>query len=221
VAGTITAIKRQKKNRTRVNIYLDGAYALSTEKILALGLHIGQHLADAQIEELKERDAEELALRRAVRLLSRRPRSEAELRRNFERHGTLASVQGKVLDRLRQRGLVDDAVFASTWVENRREFRPKGILALRAELRQKGIPRQAIDAALEGYDEEQAAISAGRKAGRRWQGLPEDVFRHRLQNHLLRRGFSYSVISSVVRELWRELAAGEDESEAATWRHNG
>ncbi|KPK92483.1 MAG: hypothetical protein AMJ88_11060 [Anaerolineae bacterium SM23_ 63] len=211
--GVITALKPQSKNRDRVNVYLDGAYQFSISWTLAEGLRIGELYSDQQITELKQRDQEEVYYRRALRLISRRPRSEFELRNYLEQKQVPIEVQDNVLDRLREVNLVDDCVFALTWVENRLAFRPRSSRMLSDELRKKGVPREAIEAALEDYDDQQAAYRAAQKAARRWSDSNWDEFRHRVGAYLTRRGFVYSLISPVVARVWRETIGCKNESE--------
>ena len=213
MAGEITALKTQSRNRDRVNVFVDGVYQFSISWALAEGLKIGEAYSDQQITELRQRDLEEMNYRRALRLINRRPRSEFELRSSFEQKHVPIEVQDIVLDRLREVELVDDCAFAHTWVENRLTFRPRSSRIIRDELRKKGVPREAIEAALEDYDEERAAYQAAQKAARRWSGTNWEEFRHRVGAYLNRRGFVYSLISPVVARVWRETTGCEDESE--------
>ncbi|HEY43062.1 MAG TPA: regulatory protein RecX [Anaerolineae bacterium] len=213
MAGVITALKQQSRDRNRVNVFLDGAYQFSIAEALAEGLQIGEVYSDEQIKELKQRDLEEVNYRRALRLISRRPRSEFELRRNFEQRQVPLEVQDNILLRLRETDLVDDWSFARAWVENRLAFRPRSSRTLKDELRKKGVPRDAIEAALQDYDDEQAAYQAAQKAARRWSASNWEEFRQRVGAYLSRRGFVYSLISPVVARVWRETIGCEGESE--------
>lgn len=211
IEGTITDLKIQKRNDRRVNIYLDGEFGFGLAHTLATGLSVGDHLSADEIEDLRSKDSVEEARRRANRLIGRRPRSEFELRRYFDRKEIPPSVQDEVIEDLKDVGLVNDHEFAETWVENRSAFRPRGAFALRSELREKGVPRPAIEAALEEFDERSAAIKAGKKAFRRYQDLSWQEFRQRVGGYLKRRGFGYSLISSVIDLLWEEKTEAESE----------
>jgi regulatory protein len=213
MAGVITALKQQSKDRNRVNVYLDGAYQFSIARVLAERLHIGEVCSDEQITELKRRDLEEVNYRRALRLISRRPRSEYEIRRNFGQREVPDEIQDNVLLRMREADLVDDWAFARAWVENRLAFRPRSARTLKDELRKKGVPREAIETALEEYDDERAAYQAAQKAARRWRASDWDEFRQRVGAYLARRGFVYSLISPVVARVWRETTGCKEESE--------
>jgi regulatory protein len=49
----ITAIKVQKRNSNRVNIYLDGEYAFGLARSVAAWLSIDQNLNEKKIDELQ------------------------------------------------------------------------------------------------------------------------------------------------------------------------
>jgi regulatory protein len=215
MGGTITSLKASAGRRQRVHVHLDGSYAFSLAGILAARLRIGQELTDEGIQALEREDAVEGAYQKALGLIRRRPRAERELRRRFEQNRLPVAIQDAVIDRLRRSGLIDDRGFAEAWVENRSAFRPRAARMLRFELRQKGVPGAAIEAALEGYDEEGAATEAARKASRRFSHLSEVDYRRRLTQYLARRGFDHATISPVVERMWRETAAHRDESEGS------
>jgi regulatory protein len=221
VSGIISELRTQKRRSERISIFVDGKFALGVNRALAAGLQVGQALNKEQITELKLRDEEESACRRALRLLSRRPRSELELRRYFDKRGVPTEVQVRAMKRLRELGQIDDLAFARAWVENRQLFRPRGRFALRVELRRKGITDEIIETTLDGFDEEQAALKAGRKPARRWKQLSADEFRRRLGDYLTRHGFAFELIPTVVNRLWHELKDAKDESEVTPWKHNG
>jgi regulatory protein len=213
MGGTVTALKAKAGRKGRVHVYLDGRYAFSLVGVLAARLKLGQEITEGEVDALQREDEVEVAYQRALGLIRRRPRAERELRMRFERARLPLVTQDAVIDRLRQSGLIDDVGFAEAWVENRSAFRPRAARMLRFELRQKGVSGAAIEAALVGYDEEAAAVDAGRKASRRMMQLSEIDFRRRMSQFLARRGFDHATISPVVERLWRETAANQRESE--------
>lgn len=204
MAGTITAIEPQKRNKERVNIYLDGQFAFGLAAIEAVRLRVGQCLSDEEIARLQEQDAIERALQAAIRLLSYRPRSRAELQQRLAQKGYSTQTVEETLDRLERSGLVDDSAFARYWVENRAQGNPRGQPFLHGELAQKGIDRQVIDQALADYDEEAAAAQVAEKIARRLHGLDQATARRRLVNALKRRGFAYDVIEPLVARMLEE-----------------
>ncbi len=210
MAGTITSLQYQKRAADRVNVYLDGRYAFALPDLVAAGLRIGQFLSDVEIAKLAAADTQQKAYDRAVRFLSFRPRSVAEVRQHLARAeaGYGAELIEAVIARLSAQGYLDDAEFARFWVDNRQRFRPKGAPVLRQELRQRGLEGDAIEAALTGVDALAAAQQAARPRAERLAALAQadpPAFRRKLTDFLLRRGFGYDVAEEVVEALYQEL----------------
>jgi regulatory protein len=207
----ITAIKVQKKNRRRVNVCLDGEYAFALPTSIAASLKVGQTLSPAEIDELQECDAIEVAYDQALNYLSYRPRSRAEVEAYLKRKNTPPSPGRAVIDRLLEAALLDDEAFAQYWVENREQFRPRGLRSLRFELRQKGVADALIDEATAGIDETDSAYRAAHERARRLLHLDYQVFRRRLSGFLQRRGFGYDVVKETVDRVWREAQGCREE----------
>jgi len=208
----ITALKLQKRNRNRVNVYLDGEFAFGMAKILVGWLRIGQEISDEKIAELQKADALEVAYERALNFISYRPRSSSEVRRNLRKHKVDEAHIEATINRLIENRWLDDQKFAELWVENRVAFRPRGRRALRMELRQKGVDADAIEAVIEDLDEDTLAYEAGQKQMRKIRTDDFQTFRKKMYGFLSRRGFNYATISPVVQKLWREYEDNHEET---------
>jgi len=207
MAGTITALRTQKRDPHRVNVYLDGKFAFGLQAIVAAQLHVGQHLTDAEIEALRQQDALEKAYERALHFLSYRPRSTFEVRQKLQEKGTPLPIIDAVVERLTRVGLLDDEAFVRYWIEQRESFKPRGAQALRHELWQKGVDRHVIEDALRDWDEESGAYHAAKKQAPRYRHLDRTTFYRRMSGYLQRRGFRYEVIKDVTERVWRESRA--------------
>jgi regulatory protein len=205
----ITAIEAQKRSPNRVNIYLDGEYAFGLARIVSAWLRVGQELDEKKIEQLQAEDARERALQQALLFLSYRARSESEIRKNLRKHEIPETVIDQTLERLRQDGFANDNQFAKAWVENRNIFRPRSRRMLAMELRQKGLGDESVKSALENVDDEALAYEAAQKRAARYKELEWNDFRRKLSDFLARRGFSYSVASTVVTRIWNEMHSRE------------
>ncbi len=211
--ATITALRFQQRNRERVNVYLDGSFAFGLPALIAATLRIGQGLSEDEIAGLQSQDAGQRAYERALRFLASRPRSSAEVRRMLSQQELPASAVDGVIERLQSAGYLDDQAFARFWVSNREQFRPRAPLALRQELRQKGVADSIINQALQDVDSTESAYRAGLAQIRRYENLDQHMFRQKLGSYLLRRGFGHDVVWPVVSQLWSELHEGADEGE--------
>jgi regulatory protein len=203
----VTALKKQKRNSQRINVYLDGEFAFGLSRYAVAWLQIGQELSPEKIQELLEVDAQEIAYQRALNFISFRPRSEAEVCKNLQKHDTPEEVITEVITRLRKSGLLNDLQFAQTWVENRSTFRPRGRRALAMELRQKGISNEAIDETLSDVDEDSLAYQAALTQSRKYANLDWLAFRQKMSAFLARRGFNYEVAKPVIEQVWSEMQA--------------
>lgn len=205
MAGTITALKFQQRSRERVSVYLDGEYAFGLPALEAARLRHGQLLSDAEITALRALDEREHAYDQALRYLSFRPRSRAEVAQYLQRKRLTDEAAAEVLARLEEAGYLDDAAFARFWVDNRQRFRPRSRRALSYELRQKGVARQEVEEAVVEQSDETAAWQAVESRLSRWSDLSADELRKKISGFLARRGFGYASIDRAYREACRVL----------------
>ena len=216
--GKITAIVAQAQSSQRVNIFVDGEFALgiSLSTLAAEGLFVGQALDEAGWARLEVAAQAEQAMRAAMRLIDARPRSAAELRQRLRRKEFPPEVAEQAVARLSELGLVDDAAFSRMLIESRQSFRLRGQIAIRDELRRKGVSRDVVDSALAEADdpeaEQERAMAVARNALRRYADAPDRLsFQRRLGGLLQRRGFSLNLIRPILGTLWEELRAQRSE----------
>lgn len=205
---TISSIQPQKRNKNRLSIFIDGEYAFSVDMTLGAGLMVGQKITHDQVEKIKKDDAFSRAKQMSFRFISYRPRSTVEVRNYLNRKGFDHVVADRVVDQLVDRDYLDDVAFARYWVEQRQLHRPRGALAIRFELLQKGVPREIIDSAVTDVDEKDAALRAVELKTRRWTRMPKEQYWRKISGFLQRRGFSYATISEVAEIVWLSLEDG-------------
>jgi regulatory protein len=205
--GIITALEVQKRNKKRVNVYIDEDYAFSVSLDEAARLRKGQTLSEAELAALKDQAAVTVATDQAARFLSLRPRSVQEVRQNLVQKDTPPAVIDAAVERLTALGYLDDQQFATFWVRERNQFKPISPRALRHELRQKGIADSIIQAVLADVDAEETAYRAAQGQMRRVRGLERRAARDKLYGFLQRRGFAYDTARRVVTRLIDEIDA--------------
>lgn len=204
--NVITDIQAQKRNRNRVNIFLDGQYAFSLDRMAAAWLTVGRQLSVEDISRLQEKDEFQVALNRALHFLSYRARSNQEMQTYLQKKGYDTGLIDRVIAKLTEERLIDDLDFAQNWVDNRERFRPRSQSLMRLELRQKGVAESEIEQALQisDLDDFALAMKAGKKLSRRYQLLDKPEYDRKLAAALQRRGFSYSVVRECLPLLWKE-----------------
>ena len=145
----------------------------------------------------------EEAFNRAVKFLSYRARSAAEVRTKLAQlEFSRGTVEGAV-KKLRALKLLNDGTFARSWVLNRVEGQGYGPLRVERELRQKGIAESLIAQILdETFNRQQGKERAKQLLEKRFRGRDlsdAKVFR-RAAAFLQRRGYRDSVIAEILKQ---------------------
>jgi len=136
-----------------------------------------------------------------LRLLTVRARTRAELEAQLTKRGFPDDVSARVLDRLVEVGLLDDAAFAEQWVHTRRANAGKGKRALASELRTKGVDPELIAETLDSVDAGEWRVRAEElvAARLRREKLDDEVkVTRRLVGMLARRGYNQGMAFDVV-----------------------
>jgi regulatory protein len=222
VAPKITDMRPAPGGGDRLTVFVDGkeAFTVSETVARAIGLSVGAPLPSGSGEALEtlapEADRTRVKVRdAALRLLAVRARSEGELADRLERKGFEKAAVREVIDALRAVGLIDDEAFAKAWADERTRLKPAGPRRLMDELIAKRIGRDLAERVVaETFARCQELELARRAAARRTKGRggassAEDLAkqRRRLYSFLVRRGFSYEVASTVVKESEEETDA--------------
>jgi regulatory protein len=146
-----------------------------------------------------------------LRQLTAAPRTRAQLAATLRRRGVPDDAAEAVLGRFTEVGLIDDAMFASAWVESRHYGRGLGRRALAAELNQRGVDRGDIQAAVAKLSPEAELATARALVERRLASTarqPGPVRLRRLVGMLARKGYPAGLAYRVVREVLQEAGEG-------------
>lgn len=143
-------------------------------------------------------------------LLAIRPRTKDELRQALRRKGFDEELRERLLGKLDNSGLVDDAVFAEQWVRSRHAYQGLARSALVAELKRKGVDADVAAQAAGEIDresEEQRARELVRKRLRSMTTVDEQAAVRRLLGTLARKGYPQGLAYSVVRDELKNAGA--------------
>lgn len=212
----ITSLEPQKKNPKRFNVYLDGQFAFGADPDLIVKYRLlpGKEVKQEDLENLIFESEVGILMERVYRLFSIRQRTEKEVRDYFKHKNFEAKVRGQeevsdlvidlLIERLKEKDLIDDRSFAKAWIYARRRSQKKGDRVIKLELLHKGISRDIIDEVFEQNqapeDQENLADQALEKKIKIWEKLPELEFKKKAYDFLLRRGFDYSTIKGIVEK---------------------
>lgn len=140
-------------------------------------------------------DPREVAREIALRLLTVKSRTRAELLAGLAKRGVPDAVASDVVERFEELKLVDDAEYARAWAQGQQR-RMKSARVLKQELRRKGVDDEILDdtfASVDADDDYAAAYALARKKLRTLASLEPQVRDRRLAGALARRGFAPDV----------------------------
>jgi regulatory protein len=200
----ITALTSQKSKK-RVNIYVDGkfSFGVDLDNLLRFGLKEGKELTQEQLEEIIKKAEFQKVFDKIVAYGSLRPRSEKEYKDWLRKYKVHESMQEELFDKLRRLELLDDEKFATWWVGQRNEFKPRSKSALTFELLKKGIARDVIKKALSEVEVDEGALARDLvlRKKRVWEKLDGQEQKKKIQMLLASKGFGWDVVKKVIYEV--------------------
>lgn len=215
-APVVTSIEPLRPRGLRARVHLDRGepFEIMLETLERHRLGVGDMLPPDRRRRLLDDDADIRVREAALNLISYRARTRVELRRRLRQKGFRPARIDLCLDRLEEKGFIDDEMVAASFVRDRLRHRPRGRTALSAELRAKGVSGEVVDRAIdEVFDEHETDDRAiARSVAERWVSRqPREVLgalvsdghsreraraRRRLVGWLRRRGFGGAALTA-------------------------
>ncbi len=157
------------------------------------------------------------ALDASYRFISYRERSTKEVEDRLKRRGFDDETRGKVIAFLKAKRLLDDDRFAKAYVNAMLKRSPSGLDLLKMKLSGKGVPSDISESVISGigkdYDEYESAYKAASSRLKKYAGISEEKAKRRIYEYLMRRRFKRSVVFTILRDIFKNRQAQENESE--------
>jgi regulatory protein len=214
----ITKITSQKHTDDRYNIFIDDgkgekfAFSVDQDVLIRFQLKKGKELDEFEILDIQYGDAVKKAYNKAIEYLSYRMRSIKEVEDHLRKKEYNDAIIHEVILKLKEYKYVDDLEFAKAFVKTHWQTNGKGPSVIKRELAGKGIEQAMIEQALVQYNQEaqiEEAINHAEKVLKKNNNLSTVQLKQKIEQHLMRKGFSYSVISIALEE----VSVEQDESE--------
>ncbi|WP_047152561.1 RecX family transcriptional regulator [Aneurinibacillus tyrosinisolvens] len=213
-SSIITRLERQKKNKGRINVYIDEefSFALHEDVLIKYRLTKGRQLDAEEMADILQAEEKNRAEQYGLRYLGYRPRTAEEVRQYLLQKGFPEHVCSDVTAEFIEKKYLDDGAYARQWIEERLRLKPRGRNLLRQELRNRGINNQTIEHAMNGIEQEdewQACLHIAQKkyAAVRFSSYQE--MRNKVGPFLQRRGFTLELIARVLEEIRKDIVEGE------------
>jgi regulatory protein len=134
--------------------------------------------------------------------LARSAKSTSQLRKILEQREITPEIAEKVIERFTEVGLIDDAAYAETIVNSRRNYKGLAKSAIKRELNEKGVSQELVEEAISGITAEDDFESAKQLATRRFgqmAHLEKEVRTRRLAGYLQRKGYASSAVFAAIK----------------------
>ena len=190
---------------------VDGVYRFSLDvfQIADLGIKVGREYTEEELVALETESQFGKLYGRTLEYCLMRPHSAKEVRDYLYRKtrdtrtktggikkGFPVEVTERVMERLVQKGYIDDVKFARFWVENRNVLKGTSLRKITSELRAKGISGSVIEQTFyesDRSDDEELQKIIAKKRNR----YPDD---QKFMQYLARQGFGYDDIKRALTE---------------------
>lgn len=194
----ITKIESQTKNKDRVNIYLDGEFALGCSLEIALNNHLKENveITEDKLKSLVFENEKSVALNKAVTLIGKNLKTKKQLKTYLKGKGYDDQIINYVLEKLIEYNYINDLNYATIYV---RSVKHKyGKLKIENELKLKGINESDINLVLQEFESDEESV----------RGLAEKYLKNKeitqenlskLYRFLISKGFEFDLVSNVVK----------------------
>jgi len=204
----ITEILPQKRNN-RVNIYIDGEFAFGLDEELRFkyDLYVGKEVSQDFIDEVIKAEEEKKVINQALNLLSYGARSRKELYKRLAKKGYEEEQIEKAIAFCEKYGYINDHEYAKSFIRDRIKLKKHGSRRIRYDLISKGIGQEVIDQVLDIDEDEEyeRALELAKKRIKSYKNDNKQAIYRKLGGYLARRGYPYSVVTKVLREVLGEL----------------
>lgn len=202
----ITKIEYQKKNKERVNIYLDDKYEFGIDLniMIKYALCKNMELDDEFILDILLAEDKIKAYNYAVFLLSRSSKSEKQLKLKMLDKGYDEEIINNAIERLKSNKYINDDDYSERLIHDKINFSKWGKLKIKEALYNKGIDKQIIDeklSVISNEDENQRALQLAEKKLKSLMNEEPLKRKIKLSNFLINKGFDYDTVNKVVTKL--------------------
>ena len=202
----ITKIEIQKRNKERVNLFLDDEYAfsLSTELVYKEALKVNEEVDSKKLGVLAEREGLIRCKDSALRIIERSYKTEKEVRDKLSLKGYEDNAINKSIEFLKEYNFINDIKYTKAFIKDK--LNSSGSNKIKYTLIQKGISKELIEEELSNLNEDnekKVAIDLAKKKFMIIKKRENDNYKisGKLYRYLLSKGYGYDIVNEVVKEV--------------------
>lgn len=218
--AVITKIQVQKNNKERYNIYIDKGlgeeygFSVDGHTLVKYNLRKGMEVDAFELSTILFDEEVRKAYLQAISYLSYQMRTKYEVEEQLRKKEIGQAIINEVIAKLTEEAYINDNEYALAYVRTQSNVSLKGPQRITRELQEKGISSSIIINSLHEYTKDKQitnAIMLCDKKKKTYRNVSALQTRQKLEEMLLRKGYTRDVVSICLEEL-------EEESETdAEW----
>ncbi|MFA9397365.1 MAG: recombination regulator RecX [Clostridiaceae bacterium] len=203
----ITSIEEQKKNKERVNIYINYEFVFACSKLLAIkySLVSGQIVDTDKLSKIAYEDNISKAKEYGLRIVERSFKTKNDVTRKLVLKEYDENTISYVISFLEEYKFIDDNKYVNMYINDYKISKSKK--AIYYNLSKKGIDKSLIDKAFGEIDEdfeEKSAYKLGEKKYKTLKNSEDFIARKKIGDFLFRKGYKYETIKKVLNKILDE-----------------
>jgi regulatory protein len=187
----ITDITFQTKNKSRVNLFVDGEFfsGVSLETVMKYRIKKGDEYDAIELKNIIEQNEKSEALNRATNYLSKTLKTKRQVKDYLIKKGYSEDIVWYCIDKLKEYNYIDDLEYSKRYIENTAKNQGKRMLEYK--LMMKGVKKQDIESAVNDLEinSKENAKAVAIKYLKNKEKTKENLAK--AFRYILGRGFSY------------------------------
>ena len=206
----ITDIQIQKKNKEKVNIYVNDEYSFSMtiDGVIDNNLKINQEISEEEILRLKEKDEAALAYMMIIFYVGYRLHTEKEIKDKLKKKNYSIESIEKAVQKAKEYDLINDTYYVECFINEKGVPNKWGPSIIKNKLMQKGIEKNLINEKIEElYKEEdldENLLNLANKKLKTLENLEQRKQKERLFRFLVSKGYSFDKVSTCINKLLKD-----------------
>ncbi|ASW42592.1 recombination regulator RecX [Clostridium isatidis] len=202
----ITKIEEQKKNKDRVNIYIDDEYAfsLSKEVLIKEGIKLKEKVDIDRIKKAAKEDDYLKCKSAALKIIDRSYKTEKEIWGKLLKKDFDIETINRTISFLKEYNFLSDIDYAKMYIKDKSKSQGKN--KIKYNLLKKGLNDTLIEQEISKINSEEEEETAYYLANKKYNILikrEKDNYKlsQKLYRFLVTRGYSYEIASKVIKKL--------------------
>lgn len=204
--GKITKIEVQKRNKERVNVYIDNIYAFSafSELVYKENLRVNCEVDEEKLLSIAKKENLAKCKETALKIIERSYKTEKEMQKRLMEKGFDSDNINIVISFLKEYNFINDNNYTKMYVKDK--ITSQGKQKIKYSLIRKGISSDIIDNVIEEIrvdDEKEVAFELAKKKYKSLLRSEKDRYKlwNKLCRYLVGRGYDYSISKDVTNQI--------------------